>query len=146
MKNLKICLVDDDQDDREIFQEAFNELNSGNDLNTFSSGLEVIDYLNSAETAPDLIFLDLNMPFMGGLETLREIRKDDRFKTLSVAIYSTSSTDKDIEETLAAGANIYITKPASFSTLKDMLEKVIKMNWQYQTSGLDRDNFVFAIH
>lgn len=145
MKNLKICLVDDDQDDREIFQEAFNDLNSGNDLSTFNNGLEVIDYLTSVEVIPDIIFLDLNMPLIGGLETLREIRKNERLKTLSVAIYSTSSTDKDIEETLAAGANIYITKPASFSSLKDMLKKVIKMNWQYLNSELDKDNFVFAV-
>jgi len=145
MKNLKICLVDDDKDDRETFQDAFNELNSDNVLMTFKNGLEAIDYLNAIEDVPDIIFLDLNMPIMGGLETLREIRKNERYKLLSVVIYSTSSSEKDIEETLVAGANIYITKPTNYRVLKDMLTKVMKMNWQYHTSELDKDTFVFAI-
>ncbi|RKS21747.1 response regulator receiver domain-containing protein [Flavobacterium endophyticum] len=145
MKNLRICLVDDDKDDRETFQDAFNELNSDNVLMTFKNGLEAIDYLNAIEDVPDIIFLDLNMPIMGGLETLREIRKNERYKLLSVVIYSTSSSEKDIEETLVAGANIYITKPTNYRVLKDMLTKVMKMNWQYHTSELDKDTFVFAI-
>ena len=145
MKNLRICLVDDDKDDRETFQDAFNELNSNNVLMTFKNGLEAIDYLNAIEDVPDIIFLDLNMPIMGGLETLREIRKNKRYKLLSVVIYSTSSSEKDIEETLVAGANIYITKPTNYRVLKDMLTKVMKMNWQYHTSELDKDTFVFAI-
>ncbi|MBA9074542.1 CheY-like chemotaxis protein [Flavobacterium gossypii] len=145
MKNLRICLVDDDKDDRETFQDAFNELNSNNVLMTFKNGLEAIDYLNAIEDVPDIIFLDLNMPIMGGLETLREIRKNERYKLLSVVIYSTSSSEKDIEETLVAGANIYITKPTNYRVLKDMLTKVMKMNWQYHTSELDKDTFVFAI-
>jgi Response regulator containing a CheY-like receiver domain and a GGDEF domain len=145
MKNLRICLVDDDKDDRETFQDAFNELNSDNVLMTFKNGLEAIDYLNAIEDVPDIIFLDLNMPIMGGLETLREIRKNERYKLLSVVIYSTSSSEKDIEETLVAGANIYITKPTNYRVLKDMLTKVMKVNWQYHTSELDKDTFVFAI-
>ncbi|MDT4805281.1 hypothetical protein D3C87_143070 [compost metagenome] len=145
MKNLKICLVDDDKDDRETFQDAFNELNSDSVLMTFKNGLEAIDYLNTIEDVPDIIFLDLNMPIMGGLETLREIRKNERYKLLSVVIYSTSSSEKDIEETLVAGANIYITKPTNFRVLKDTLTKVMKMNWQYRASELDKNNFVLVI-
>lgn len=145
MKNLKICLVDDDKDDRKIFQEAFDEINSGSDLQTFNNGLEAIDYLDSLEYVPDIIFLDLNMPIMGGIETLREIRKNDRYLLLSVAIYSTSSAEKDIEETLVAGANIYITKPRNFQTLKDTIAKVIRINWQFHASELNHDTFVLVI-
>lgn len=145
MKNLKICLVDDDNDDREIFQEAFNELNSENVLMVFKNGLEIIDYLDKTEEAPHIIFLDLNMPIMGGLETLKEIRTNERFKSLSIAIYSTSSSEKDIEETLAAGANIYITKPANFERLKDTLRKAIKVNWQYHASEMDKEMFVLVV-
>lgn len=145
MKNLKICLVDDDNDDRETFRDAFNELHSDNELKTFNNGLEALDYLNATEDVPDILFLDLNMPIMGGLEMLEEIRKNGRYKHLSVAIYSTSSAESDIEQTLAAGANIYIIKPASFQTLVDTLKKVIKINWQYHASELSKDTFVFVI-
>jgi len=149
MKNLEekmhIILVDDDADDRMLFEEAFNELNSENILKMFKNGLEVVDYLNSIEDVPDIIFLDLNMPIQGGLETLKAMREIDRYKMISVAIYSTSSSEKDIEETLVAGANIYITKPTNFQCLKDTIRKVINMNWQFLSSGLNRDTFVFVM-
>lgn len=148
MKNLNetmhIILVDDDAEDRMIFEEAFSQLNSGNQLLMFQNGLEVLNYLNENETVPDIIFLDLNMPIMGGLETLREIRKNDRYRQLSVVIYSTSSAEKDIEDTLIAGANVYITKPNNFETLRDTIAKVIHVNWQFLSSGLDRETFVFV--
>ncbi|MNX88688.1 Chemotaxis protein CheY [compost metagenome] len=83
------------------------------------------------------------MPIMGGLETLREIRKNQRYKSLSVAIYSTSSSEKDIEETLVSGANIYITKPSNFQCLKDAISKIMKM--QFHISELNRDTFVFVV-
>jgi len=143
MKNLKICLVDDDKDDREIFKDAFNELGTGDDLMTFNNGLEVLEYLEKIEHVPDIIFLDLNMPIMGGLETLQIIRKNYRYKSLSVAIYSTSSSEKDIEETLVAGANVYITKPSNFQCLKDAISKIMKM--QFHASELNRDTFVFVV-
>ncbi|RKS25626.1 response regulator receiver domain-containing protein [Flavobacterium endophyticum] len=128
MKNLKICLVDDDNDDRELFQDAFSELNPETDLMVFKDGLEVIDYLNSIEEMPDIIFLDLNMPIMGGLETLKELRKKPEYKYIHVAIYSTSAAGKDIHDCLIAGANSYVVKHRSFQALKSGIAKVIKMS------------------
>ncbi|QRY55472.1 response regulator [Sphingobacterium siyangense] len=83
MEKLKIYLADDDKDDRQIFQEAFNEINSGNDLKIFNNGLEVIDYLNANDEIPDIIFLDFNMPLMSGIETLEVIRRNERYGSLS---------------------------------------------------------------
>lgn len=143
MKNLKICLVDDDREDKEIFQDAFNELSSGNDLMTFNNGSEMLGYLEKAEQVPDIIFLDLNMPVMGGLEALQELRKHDRYKSISIAIYSTSSSEKDIEQTLIAGANIYITKPTDFQCLKNSISKIMRM--QFNVSEIDRDTFVLVL-
>jgi DNA-binding NarL/FixJ family response regulator len=64
---------------------------------------------------------------------------------MAIAIYSTSSSEKDIEETFIQGANVYIKKPSDFNTLKKILEDVITINWQYHTSGLNRDNFMFCL-
>lgn len=145
MEKLKIYLADDDSDDREIFQEAFKDINSGNDLKTFNNGLEVIDHLDSSEEIPDIIFLDLNMPLVSGLETLKMIRGNERYGSLCVVIYSTSSAEKDIEDTLAAGANIYINKPADYSALKQTIMKVMKIDRHFRSGEMDRDNFVFAL-
>jgi CheY-like chemotaxis protein len=94
---------------------------------------------------PHLLFLDINMPRKTGMKALEEIRADKRLKDLSVAIYSTSSAKKDVEEALLKGANIYITKPGDFEQLKKILFKAIKLNWQYHTSGLNKENFILSI-
>ncbi len=144
-KLMQIILVDDDTDDRLLFEEAFNELDSGENLTIFKDGREILDYLYTTTEIPDIVFLDLNMPILGGIDILREIRKDEKYQKLSVVIYSTSSAEKDIEDSLIAGANIYVKKTNDFETLKETLRKVIKMNWQFQSAELNRETFVFVV-
>ena len=82
---------------------------------------------------------------MSGHECLSEIKKNDSLKDLIVAIYSTSSSEEDIEDTFIKGANIYIKKPNDFNSLKKIISEVITLNWQYHTSGLNRDNFLLRL-
>jgi CheY-like chemotaxis protein len=141
-----ILLADDDEDDRLFFRDAFKELKLKTVLKMVNDGVELMEYLKTPNVQlPNVIFLDINMPRKGGKECLREIRQDERLKNLSVAIYSTSSSEDDIEDTLVLGANIYIKKPNDFASLKKVLSDVITLNWQYHTSGLNKDNFLFSI-
>ena len=143
---LKVILVDDDPDDRMLFEEAFSELRIESSLFLFQNGLELLDYLYSPETSvPDLIFLDLNMPIMGGMETLENIKRSEKYSNVPIAIYSTSSHERDIEDTFARGANIYITKPTDYNKLKRTLDEVLKIQWQYSAGELLFDNFVMRI-
>ena len=79
------------------------------------------------------------------MECLKEIRSNHKLKDISIAIYSTSGLEKDIEESFIKGANIYIKKPNDFVELKNTLAKVININWQYHTSGLNKENFLLNI-
>ncbi len=143
---LKVVLVDDDEDDRLLFKDAIEEVNMNTSLLLFSNGKEFLDYLMlSGQSLPNLVFLDLNMPIKNGMECLTEIRQNDKLKDLSVAIYSTSSSEKDIEQTFVKGANIYINKPNDFVKLKKAISEVLKLNWQYHTSNLNRENFLLSI-
>lgn len=143
---LNIALADDDEDDRLIFSEVIEELDMKTKLSLFKDGQELMDYLCLPNVLlPSLIFLDLNMPVKNGMQCLREIRQNSSLKDLAIAIYSTSSSEKDIEETFVNGANIYINKPTNFNNLRDVIEKVLQLNWQYQTSNLNRDTFLFRI-
>ena len=94
---------------------------------------------------PHILFLDLNMPGLSGFDCLKLIRSNPKLKDISVAIYSTSNSENDIEETLSGGANIYIHKPNEFERLKQIVHHVLKINWQYQTSGLNRESFFLSI-
>lgn len=141
-----IVLADDDEDDRFIFTEAFEELKIKNKVATFKDGIELMAYLEQPDNElPDLLFLDLNMPKKSGMECLREIKANKRFNDIIVAIYSTSSSEEDIENTFVLGANIYIKKPNDFEELKKTLSEVVTTNWQYHTSGLNKDNFLLRL-
>ena len=143
---LNIALADDDEDDRMLFEEAIKQLSIKTKLALFKDGQELMNFLFLPDIIqPNLIFLDLNMPAKNGMQCLQEIRQNSSLKNLAIAIYSTSSSEQDIEDTFVNGANIYIKKPTSFSKLKEVIEKVVQINWQYQTSNMNRNTFLFRI-
>ncbi len=145
-EQLHVLLADDDDDDRLFFRDAIGEVKVKTVVNMVNDGVELMDYLNNSTTRiPNLLFLDLNMPRKSGMECLNEIRSNHKLKDLSIAIYSTSALEKDIEDTFVKGANIYIKKPNDFEELKTILEKVININWQYHTSGFNKENFLLNL-
>jgi len=143
---IHIILADDDEDDRLFFTDAFEELNMNTKVNTYNDGIELMNYLNSENAVfPHVLFLDLNMPKKNGIECLNEIKANDKMSDIAIAIYSTSASEEDIEETFVLGANIYIKKPSSFKQLKKVLAEVVSINWQYHTNGLNKDNFLLRM-
>ena len=143
---INICLADDDEDDRLFFTDAFDELKINTKVKTFNDGVELMNYLNSENSIlPNVLFLDLNMPKKNGVECLLEIKQNEKFSDIAIAIYSTSSSEEHIEETFVNGANIYIKKPNDFENLKKILSEVVSMNWQYHTSGLNKENFLMRM-
>jgi CheY-like chemotaxis protein len=143
---LSILLADDDEDDRFFFKDAFEEIKIQTNLEFVHDGMQLMDYLmNPNNELPDILFLDLNMPKKTGKECLIEIKKTEHLKNIIIAIYSTSSSEEDIEDTFVQGANIYIKKPSDFNALKKIVNEVITVNWHYHTSGLNRDNFLLRL-
>ena len=143
---MRILLCDDDADDRMFFSEAMQELKIENVLTVFETGTQLMEYLHHPDTnLPHILFLDINMPCKSGLECLMEIRENAQFRDLVIAIYSTSDAEKDIEETFANGANIYIKKPSDFKKLKKVIHHILNLNWQYHTAGLNKETFFLSI-
>ncbi|SHG37204.1 Response regulator receiver domain-containing protein [Flavobacterium fluvii] len=141
-----ITLADDDEDDRLFFTDAFQELKINTIVNTVNNGRELLNFLNHPETVlPNIIFLDLNMPILNGIDCLKEIKRNDKFNDIAIAIYSTSSSDQDVENTFVLGANIYIKKPSNFNDLKKILSDVVTINWQYHTNDLNKENFLLRL-
>lgn len=143
---LNILLADDDENDRLLFKEAFEELKIKTIVHMVNNGIQLMDYLTLNETRlPDLLFLDLNMPRKNGLECLKEIRVHKKLKDISIAIYSTSASEKDIEETFRNGANVYINKPGNFTELKQALSKAVITSYQFQVAPFNKSNFLLRI-
>lgn len=143
---IHIILADDDEDDRMFFTDAFDELKINTKVQTYNDGVELMNYLKKEDCIlPNILFLDLNMPKKNGIECLHEIKAEKRFDDIAIAIYSTSSSEEHIEETFVNGANIYIKKPSDFASLKKVLTDVVTINWQYHTSGLNKENFLLRM-
>ncbi|MDP2160212.1 MAG: response regulator [Flavobacterium sp.] len=145
-EHITIALADDDEDDRLFFKDAFEELKINTVVTTHCDGEELMNFLNHPDTIlPNILFLDLNMPKKNGFECLLDIKKVEKFNDIAIAIYSTSSSEEDVENTFVHGANIYIKKPSDFDTLKKILREVVTLNWQYHTSRLNKDNFLLRL-
>jgi len=143
---IHVLLADDDADDRLFFKEAFEEIKIKTTVKIVNDGIELMELLTNPDVVlPHVLFLDLNMPRKSGMECLQEIKQIEKLKDIAIAIYSTSASEADIEETFVKGANVYIKKPNDFNALKKILTEVITVNWQYQTSGLNRDNFLLSL-
>jgi len=143
---LQIILADDDESDRTNFMDALVESKIKTVVIAVKDGVELMDYLRNENTpVPHLLFLDLNMPRKNGLTCLKEIRQSEKLKDVAVAIYSTSSYDKDIDETFQHGANVYIKKPTDFKVLKSVLDKVLSAAYVYREPPFSIANFIFKI-
>ena len=125
MNDLLIYLVDDDDDDRLLLREAFRHHPSQCILQEFDDGRQVIDHLGIiiATEFPNLMLLDLNMPRMNGFDTLKAIRENQAWKTIPVAILTTSDDPHDRQRSKELGADAYMVKPPSYAHLKEVINR-----------------------
>ncbi len=143
---LHVVLADDDESDRTNFTEALEESRIRTVVHAVKDGVELMEFLSKEDTPiPNILFLDLNMPLKNGLTCLKEIRSMEKLKDVAVAIYSTSSYEKDIEETFQHGANVYIKKPTDFETLKKVLYKVLSAAYVYREPPFSIENFLLKL-
>jgi len=85
----------------------------------------VISYLQNEELKkPDLIFLDINMPCMGGKECLRLIKKNAEWKHIPVIMFTTSKAEEDVNETFTDGASRYIIKPSAMDDYEEIFKQL----------------------
>jgi two-component system response regulator len=119
----KILVIDDDEEDRMLMHDMFAEIGVPEIAQFEENGEKALSYLEQLEkdALPNVIVLDLNMPKLNGTQVLRILKNDQRFKNITVIIYSTSVNTIEKEETINLGAHSYIIKPISY---EECLEKV----------------------
>lgn len=121
-----LLLIDDDPDDQEIFTWVIKSIDPSLIVDSAMDGIEALDKLKDEHYRPYLIFLDLNMPRMHGLDCLKHIREMGRLNGCPVIVYSTSSNPQDIAKCRMAGANDYIVKGNEMSVIKQDLSQALK--------------------
>lgn len=129
MKTAHILLVEDNEGDIMLTQEAFEESKIKTHISVVKNGKDALDFLyrrNGFEDAesPDIILLDINIPIFNGHEVLQKIKNDPELKKIPVIILTTSSNDSDINKAYENHTNSFVTKPIE---MKDFLEAVLKI-------------------
>ena len=121
---VEILLVEDSPHDAELMIRALREGGFANKLQWVKDGQEALDFLSRSndysgrdDALPRLIFLDLNMPKLSGIELLQRIRADDRTKHIPVVVMTSSSEEPDIARSYELGVNSYVVKPMDLPTL-----------------------------
>jgi len=131
---ISILVAEDNLPEQTLLQEAFLESGIKNQVGFFHNGQELINFLNEnvvysdVRKAPYLILLDLNMPRMNGLETLKILKGDQRFRQIPVVILTISSLDEDVAKSYQLGANSFFKKPLNYKEFVQ-LTKLIKKYW-----------------
>lgn len=121
-----IFMIDDDEDDREIFRDAILKCDSSIDLLFAKDGVEALDLLRSNWVLPDAIFLDYNMPRMNGIECLRELKAAETTRDIPVVMYTTSGNRAQENTILELGADYYMRKTNSFEQLCTELNRLLE--------------------
>jgi CheY-like chemotaxis protein len=139
---MNILFADDDEDDRFLFESAFEEINRQVVIHTVADGDHLMRYLERhQDNLPDMLFLDLNLIRKNGMECLREIRSQRIYDTMTITIYSTSAAEREIKQAAKLGANLYIKKPNDFDSLISILQKACSTDWR---SGSEKE-FVLGL-
>lgn len=120
MNSIHILLVEDNEGDILLTTEALEEGRIMNKLSVARDGQEALDFLNKkgefqTSEIPDLILLDVNLPRKNGHEVLKYVKTHPVFRSIPVIMLTTSSSQKDIDESYKNYANCYITKPIELS-------------------------------
>lgn len=128
---VRILIVEDDPKDLELTLLALEEYHVGNEIVIAHDGAEALDYLyrrgkfkDVSRGNPVMVLLDLKLPKVSGLDVLRQIRADEKLKTIPVVILTSSREEKDVVEGYRLGINAYVVKPVDFHEFVDAIKQL----------------------
>jgi len=117
-----ILVVEDSAPDLELTLESLKEINLANPVDTARDGAEALDYLyrrgkfaQRDDEKPLVVFLDLKMPKVDGLDVLRAAKADPDLKTIPIVVLTSSKEERDLVESYRLGVNAYVVKPVGFA-------------------------------
>lgn len=131
MEKCKLLLVEDNQGDIRLVQEAVRESELDFNIRVASNGREALELLgfgseSNPENLPDIILLDLNLPRLSGREVLSMIKKDPLYRRIPVLIFSSSENQEDIFRSYQLHANCYISKPTGFEDYIKVIHSILE--------------------
>jgi CheY-like chemotaxis protein len=137
-----ILIIDDDPDEILLFQDAAEFINEKIE---FIQAYNCVDAINMArQNLPDLTILDININPLDGIECLKLMKREEKFKDLPVIMFSTSFNPHSIDTCFSEKANYFFIKPYSISEIGSVLKRLISINWD-QHEHVEKDDFVISL-
>ena len=129
MKPIQILLVEDNEGDILLTTEALEDSKIINKVSVVKDGKQAIDFLNrkepfQAESLPNLILLDINLPKKNGHEVLKYIKASKKYRQIPIIMLTTSSSQKDILDAYSNYDNCFITKPVEVNEFVKAVAKI----------------------
>jgi CheY-like chemotaxis protein len=139
-KNGPVVVIEDDQDDQDILNEIFKELDYKNKIVFFKDGNEALEYLNKTEISPFLILSDINMPKITGFELREKVHTNEKLnvKCIPYLFFTTSADKKSVLDAYSMSVQGFFTKPSGFENLKNTIRKIIEY-WKECNAPGDMD-------
>ena len=125
MSYKRILLIEDDEGDQLIFSTVLQSIGAGFTCTILDNAEEALYKLETAQVSADLIFLDLGMPGMTGLEFLKELRTNETLSQTPVVVLCGFAETNDIRETQELGVRDFIVKPGRYSELRNILFSIL---------------------
>jgi len=129
-RSVEILLVEDNPTDAELTMRALRRNNLANNVTWMKNGVEALDficrrgaYASRSEDHPKLILLDLKLPKVDGIEVLRQLKANEKTRTIPVVVLTSSAEERDIVESYRLGVNSYIVKPVEFDQFSETVAK-----------------------
>lgn len=123
-----VIIIEDDQDDQDILQEVFKELEYKNKLLFFSDGEKAYDYLVASKEEPFLVLSDINMPKLTGMELREKVYNNEelRVKCIPYLFFTTSAEQKAVIDAFSKSIQGFFVKPSNFQALKNTMSKIME--------------------
>ncbi len=129
----KIVIVEDNQNDAELVRRVYRKLNLADQAIFLEDGEAALAYLfapthpddDAARRTPGVIFLDLKLPKIDGMEVLRRLKSDEHTRSIPVVIFSSSTEEKDLKTAYHFGANSYVIKPIPFDEFSNIVRELV---------------------
>lgn len=126
-----IVVVEDDDDDQQFFSDVFKELGYKNEIIFFNDGQDALAYLTAKSSEPFIVFSDVNMPKLNGIELRKQIHENEdiRLKTIPYLFFTTVAEQDAVIDAYSKSIQGFFIKPSTYEGLKNTLKTIVEY-WQ----------------
>ena len=123
-----IVLIEDDEDDKSIFADIFQNLGFKNEIVFFEDGEQALTYLIDTNNKPFLILSDMNMPKLNGLELKEKIHNNEdlRLRCIPYLFFTTSASQQAVVDAYSKSVQGFFVKPNNMKELESTIRKIIE--------------------